>query len=175
VLVSCYTNCEEAELLVNGKSLSKKKLSDAPDRVISWYFPFEAGNVTAKAFIKGTEVSKYQLQTVGAPAGFLADIDKESLKNEGELIHVPIEVVDKDGNIVSNAINTISIDVTGAGELSGVESGNLDGEVDLKSHSRKAFNGKLLAFIQPLQKKGNITINISAQGLESKTVTIAAR
>jgi len=174
VLISCYTNCEEAELLVNGKSLGNKKLSDAPNRIIAWDFPFVAGNIVAKAYNKGIEVSKYQLLTVGEPAGFRAYFDKESLKKEGDLTHLQIEVVDKIGNIVSNAINTISVDVTGAGELLGVESGKLDGEVDLKSHSRKAFNGKLLVFIQPLQKKGNITINISSPGLESKKVTITA-
>jgi len=174
VLISCYTNCEEAELLVNGKSLGNKKLSDAPNRIIAWDFPFVAGNIVAKAYNKGIEVSKYQLLTVGEPAGFRAYFDKESLKKEGDLTHLQIEVVDKIGNIVSNAINTISVDVTGAGELLGVESGKLDGEVDLKSHSRKEFNGKLLVFIQPLQKKGNITINISSPGLESKKVTITA-
>lgn len=175
VLISCYTNCEEVELLVNGKSLGRKKLIDIPARVISWVLPFEAGSIEAKAYQKGAEVGKYQLQTVGEPAGFRAYFDKESLKKEGDLAHLQITVVDKNGNVVSNAINTISVDVTGAGELLGVESGLLDGEVDLKFHSRNAFNGKLLAFIQPLQKKGNITINISSPGLESKTVTIAAK
>jgi hypothetical protein len=175
VLISCYTNCEEAELLQNGKSLGRKKLIDSPTRVISWILPFEAGNIEAKAYIKGKEVSKYQLQTVGEPAGFRADFDKESLKKEDDLTHLQISVVDKNGNVVSNAVNTISVDVSGAGKLLGVESGKLDGEVNIKSHSRDAFNGKLLAFIQPLQKKGNITINISSPGLESKTVTIAVK
>lgn len=58
VRVSCYTNCEETELFLNGKSLGKKKLKNASGRVITWDFPFEAGTIVAKAFNKGTEVGK---------------------------------------------------------------------------------------------------------------------
>lgn len=175
VRISCYTNCEEVELFRNEKSLGKIRLSDTPTKVISWVTLFEPGNIVAKAFNKGVEVGKYQLQTVGEPVGFRASFDKESLKKESDLAHLKIEIVDKDGNVVTKAINVITVDLKGAGELLGVESAKLDGETDLKSHSRNAFNGKLLAFIQPLQKKGNIIINISSPGLESKTVTIAAK
>jgi beta-galactosidase/beta-glucuronidase len=175
VKVSCYTNCEEAELFLNGKSLDRKKLSEAEDRIISWDFPYEEGIIVVKGFNKGVEVGRYQLQTVGEPVGFSANFDKETLKKEGDLAHLKIEIVDKDGNVVTNANNVITVDIKGVGELLGVESGKLDGEVDIKSHSRDAFNGKLLAFIKPLQKKGNIVINISSPGLESKTVTIAAK
>jgi beta-galactosidase/beta-glucuronidase len=175
VRVSCYTNCEEVELFLNGKSLGKKKLIDTPTRVINWAFPYEAGNITAKAYNKGVEVGKYQLQTVGEPIGFRANFDKESLKKEGDLAHLKIEIVDKDGNVVTKATNAITVDIKGAGELLGVESGDIDGEVDLKSHTRMAYNGKLLAFIQPKQETGNITINISSPGLESKTVKIVSK
>jgi beta-galactosidase len=176
VRVSCYTSCEEAEFFQNGKSLGKKKMSDAPSRVISWIFPYESGTIIAKGYNKGVEACKYQLQTVGEPAGFKATFDKESLKKDGDLTHLRIEIVDKDGKPVTTAANVITVDVNGAGELLGVESGEIsDGDVVLKSHTRTAYFGKLLAFIQPVQKAGNITINISAPGLESKTVTIVAK
>lgn len=175
VRVSCYSNCEEAELLLNGKSLGKKRLDDASGRVITWDFPFETGDIVAKAFNEGTEVSEYQLQTVGEPAGFMASFDTQSLKKEGGLSHLKIEVVDEDGNVVTKSNNIISVDVTGAGELLGVESGELDGEVDLKSHSRKASEGKLLAFIQPARKKGTVTVHITSPGLEPKTLEIPVK
>ena len=78
VRVSCYTNCEEVELFRNGISFGKIKLSDTPTRIMNWEIPFEAGKLEAKAYNKGVEVVKKQLQTVGEPAGFKAVFDKES-------------------------------------------------------------------------------------------------
>lgn len=176
VSVSCYTTCEEVELLVNGKSLGRKKLSAEPTRVINWVFLFEAGNIIAKAYNKGIEVSKQELQTVGMPASFRASFDKEYLNSEGDLTHLKIEIIDKKGNLVITANNVITVKITGAGELLGVESGEIaDGDVDLQSDTRMSYYGKLLAFIQPLQKKGAITVNISSPGLDSKTFTISVK
>ena len=143
---------------------------------MNWEIPFEAGIIEAKAYNKGVEVIKKQLQTVGEPAGFKVDFDKESLNKEGDMAHLKIEIVDEDGNVVTTATNVITVDLNGAGELMGVESGEIvDGEVDLQSNSRMAYFGKLLAFIQPVQKKGNISITISSPGLESKTVQINSK
>lgn len=105
----------------------------------------------------------------------MASFGKKSLEKDGDLTHLKIEVVDEDGNVVTKATNIISLDIEGAGELLGVESGELDGLVDLKSHSRKAFEGKLLAFLRPLQKKGIVTVQITSPGLEPKTLEIPVK
>lgn len=174
--ISCYTNCEEAELLQNGKSFGKIKLSETSTRVINWVIPFEAGTIEAIAYKKGIEVARHQLQTVGEPAGFQVEFDKTTLKKEGDLAHLKIAVVDGDGNLVTTATNIITVNIEGAGELMGIESGEIaDGTVDLQSNSRMAYYGKLLAFIRPLNKKGKITLTISSPGLESKTVQIISK
>ncbi|HEY5469654.1 MAG TPA: sugar-binding domain-containing protein [Bacteroidales bacterium] len=176
VRVSAYTTCEEVELFLNGKSLGRQKISAAPTKVINWVFPYEAGTIVAKAYNKENEICNCQLQTVGEPASFRATFDKSSLKKEEDLAHLKIEIVDKAGNPVKNASNVITVKVTGAGQLRGIESGEIvDGDVNLQSDTRLSHMGKLLAFIQPVQKKGDVTVTISSPGLESKTVTITAK
>ena len=172
VMVFCYTNCEEVELVQNEKLIGREKLIDNPIRIISWVLPFEAGNLVAKAYKNGVEVGKYELKTVGKSTSFRTTIEDET----SNLIQLKIEIVDENNNVLTNATNVITIEVKGSGDLLGVESGDIpDATVDIQSNSRIAYYGKLLAFIQPLQKKGNIKINISSPGLESKTVTIAAK
>lgn len=176
VIVSCYTNCEEAELLVNGKSLGKKKLSDSPNLVINWIFPYEPGTIVAKAFKNGNEVGEHQLKTSGDPATFRASFDKEYLAAGGDLAHLKIEIVDKEGIPVTTATDVITVEVEGSGKLLGVDSGEIvDGDVDLKSNFRNAYYGKLLAFIESGSKKGKINITISSPNLESKTVSIPVK
>jgi len=175
VRVSAYTTCEESELLLNGKSLGKQKLSDATAKVINWIFPYEAGTLIMKAYNNGKEICKYQLQTVGDPVTFRGTFDKSSLKKEGDLAQLKIEIVDKAGNPVTTASNIITVKVTGAGRLRGVESGEIvDGDVNLQSDTRLSYMGKLLAFIQPSEKKGEVIVTISSPGLESKVVTIVS-
>jgi len=172
VMVFCYTNCEEVELVQNEKLIGREKLIDNPTRIISWVLPFEAGNLVAKAYKNGVEVGKYELKTVGKSTSFRTTIEDET----SNLIQLKIEIVDENNNVLTNATNVITVEVKGSGDLLGVESGDIpDATVDIQSNSRIAYYGKLLAFIQPLQKKGNIKINISSPGLESKTVTIAAK
>lgn len=172
VKVFCYTNSEEVELVQNEKLIGRKKLIDNPTRVISWVLPFEAGKLVAKAYKNGVEVGKYELKTVGKPTSFRTTIEDET----SNLIQLKIEIVDENNNVLTNATNVITVEVKGSGDLLEVESGDIpDATVNIQSNSRIAYYGKLLAFIQPLQKKGNIKINISSPGLESKTVTIAAK
>jgi len=46
VFLGCFTNCEEAELLVNGESLGRKKMSRYQMAENQWELPFTPGNVT---------------------------------------------------------------------------------------------------------------------------------
>ncbi len=36
IRISCFTNCNQAELMLNGKSSGKKQLADAAEKVITW-------------------------------------------------------------------------------------------------------------------------------------------
>jgi len=94
----------------------------------------------------------------------------------GDLAHLKIEIVDKEGIPVTTSTDVITVEVEGSGKLLGVDSGEIvDGNVDLKSNFRNAYYGKLLAFIESGSKKGKINITISSPNLESKTISIPVK
>jgi beta-galactosidase len=65
--VEVYSNCEEVELLLNGRSLGSQPLpSDASPRV--WSVPFQPGEIDAVAKNKGSVVARHSLRTAGPPA-----------------------------------------------------------------------------------------------------------
>jgi beta-galactosidase len=116
------------------------------------------------------------LKTTGDPFSFKTSFDKEYLKKGGDLAHLKIEIVDSEGNRVTTTTETITVEVEGKGNLLGIDSGEIvDGDVDLRSNSRKAYYGKLLAFIKSGNDKGSINISISAPDLESKSVRIQVK
>ncbi|HWI93219.1 MAG TPA: glycoside hydrolase family 2 TIM barrel-domain containing protein [Flavisolibacter sp.] len=169
VLVSCFTNCDEAELFLNGKSLGRKKLADTKERFISWRTVHQPGNLEAKGYKNDEEIAKFKLQTSGDAFAIIAKPDR-TVFNPGEkqLAQIEINIVDANGVIVPNADNEITITIDGPATLIGLESGSAFSHEDYKSNKRKALNGKLLAYIQS-QKEGTIKVTLSAQNLKATT------
>ena len=71
------------------------------------------------------------------------------------------------------AMNLLYFELTGAGELVGVDNGNAAGSESLKGNKMKLFNGKALAIIRSLRgKRGDITLTVHGDGLQSNKITI---
>ena len=73
--VEVYTNAEEVELFLNGKSLGNEK--QHPDAsAITFQVPFEPGTLKAVARSGGTIVASDELKTAGKPAQLVFTADK---------------------------------------------------------------------------------------------------
>lgn len=159
VSVNCYTNTEEAELFLNGKSLGKKKLKNEEDRVIEWILDFQPGELMVKGFNNGQEVSRHTLKTAGEAYALKANADpkKRNAKKKG-LAYIEIVVVDEAGSPVYDASDEITVTIEGAAKLPGLENSSLTIHEDYKANKRRAFHGKLLAFVQSKGKVGDIKV-----------------
>ncbi|MBF9252849.1 DUF4982 domain-containing protein [Pontibacter sp. 172403-2] len=173
VRVSCFTNAGEAELFLNDKSLGKKALAQANQRVIYWDVVYQPGELSAKAYNAGKEVSSHTLVTADKPYAIKATIDRKALSSEKKgLAHVEINVVDKNGNLVYNADNELTVTVEGPAKLLGLESGSHTSHEDYKANKRKVLHGKLLAYIQAAQKPGMVKVTIQSPELKPQTIQI---
>jgi beta-galactosidase/beta-glucuronidase len=175
VRVVCYTNSEEAELYLNGKSLGRKKLADSKDKTLVWKMVYQPGSLEVKGFKSGQQTGSYNLVTTGKPEVIKAILDKQSIKaNHDEVAHIEINLLDKDGRLVGNAGDEITITIEGPGKLIGLESGSLTSHEDYKSNKRKAVGGKLLAYVQA-EAAGQIKVTMSSGQLKSAVVRINAK
>jgi beta-galactosidase len=170
--VSAISNTEEAELFLNGKSLGKKPRTEK-SRPVFWDIDYQPGELWVKGFNKNSQVSSFQLKTAGAVSTIKASADKAqfTVKNK-ELAHIEVQLTDDAGNPLYDANNELLITIEGPAVLLGLESGDLASHEDYKANKRKAFNGKLLAYVQSTGKAGNVKITLSSPGLKSSTVLI---
>jgi hypothetical protein len=174
VRVSCYTNCTEAELFLNGKSLGKKALKEAKEKVIVWKVVYQPGELSVRGYKDGKEVRQMQLITTSAPSNIQAESDRKTIKaNKDDVAHIEIKVTDNKGMLAFESDHEIEIEIEGPGKLIGMESGDLSSHEDYKDNKQKVYHGRLLGYIQA-QNPGLIKLTIKSQGLESKVIEIEA-
>jgi len=169
VRVVSFTNGDAVELFLNGQSLGKKQGQE-----VAWDVPFAPGELLAKAYKNGQEVSRSTLRTVDAPAAFQANIYPSSAASKApSVFQIEVSIVDKAGNLVANATDEISVTVVGAGKVLGLESGDHASHEDYKTPKRHALHGKLLVYVQTMDV-GPVRVSLQAPGLASKTVDLKA-
>jgi beta-galactosidase len=173
--VWAYTNCEEVELLLNGKSLGfKKKVGD--DLHLIWRLPYAPGTVQAIGRTKGKEILIQEIKTAGTPAKIVLEADRRIISADGtDLAFVTVKVLDEQGTIVPSADNLINFTVTGEGKLAGTDNGLQTSMESFKARERKAFHGLCLAVVQSNEKQGTLTVRATSDGIRESSITITTR
>ena len=170
-----YTNFDEVELLVNGRSLGLKKKS-ADDLHLMWRTTFEPGTVRAVAKRADGKTLTREIRTAGAAAALALAADRSTIVADGkDLSFVTVDVLDAAGTLVPRADDLITFTITGPGKIVGVDNGNPISHEPFKASYRKAFNGKCLAVIQSTKEQGVIQLTAAAEGLAPATIHISVK
>jgi beta-galactosidase len=167
-----YNNADEVELFLNNRSLGVRK-KDSNDIHVQWRVKYEPGTLKAVSRNKGKVVLIKTINTAGAPARVEIVPDKKILHADGkDLSFVTVRILDKNGNLVPEADNNITVEITGEGVLAGMDNGYPASMESFKAASHKAYNGLCLAIIQAKNKTGNIQVTIKSPGLPSASVVL---
>nr|WP_319509481.1 glycoside hydrolase family 2 TIM barrel-domain containing protein [uncultured Draconibacterium sp.] len=168
-----YSNADEVELFLNGKSLGAK--SNKGQMNLSWDVPYDPGTLKAVAKSDGKIVAEKVIKTASEPAEIQVLVDKNTLQADGEsCAHLEVNILDANGNFVPNANNLISFKINGPATNIGVDNGDPLDLASTKLNQRKAFNGKCLMILQSQKESGNITVEVAADGLESSIVKVVS-
>jgi len=171
-----YSNADEVELFLNGKSLgTKSKQGDSLH--IAWKVKYEPGTLKAVSRKNGKVVKTTEVKTAGPPARIELTADRSIIRsNDHDLSYITVKIVDKNGIIVPNADNDVKFKLSGADSfLAGVDNGSQTSMESFKADHRKAFNGLALAIIGAKNKPGTVTITATANGLTSASLPITIK
>ncbi len=113
------------------------------------------------------------LKTAGKGLELKMDVDRQVLQKTGEdLAYVIIYLTDEDRILQTSADRKVSVTVEGAGVLQGFGSADPKTTENFFDTERTTFDGKVLAVIRSKAETGIIAVTASAEGCESKTVTL---
>ncbi|WP_299553147.1 beta-galactosidase GalB [Seonamhaeicola sp.] len=191
--VFSYTNCDEVELFVNGKSFGKKvkgkDFTEIPSEYhefekgmyktkyrLSWHLPYQPGSIKVVAYKAGKEAATKEIKTAGKPAKIKLEADRSSITADGkDLSFISVSVLDENGNLCPKADNLINFKVEGAGTLAAVGNGDQTSLASFRAPQRKAFSGKCLLIVKSEETGGTINITTSSDGLADKTISIETK
>lgn len=174
-----YTNADEVELFVNGKSLGRKTNNRNDSRVrnrIKWdNITYHPGYIEAVAYTNGKIVARHRIETTGEAVALRATPDNTNWKADGtDLQHIRIEAVDKKNRPVQTANGTVHFSVEGdAAEIVAVDNGNLYSNELHTGRERQLYNGTALVILRSRQKAGKITLNVTCDGMKKATVKLS--
>lgn len=166
VRVMTVTNCGEAELFLNGKSLGKQKLDVC--KPCEWNVAFEKGSLTAKGYDCSGMIVEETIYTTDEPCAIELEPQMNTIKNDGadtEVINV--YAVDKNGLRVPTADNFIEFNIEGGGKILGVGNGDPQCLEADNQPRRSLFNGSCQVLVQ--SKEGAEHIKLIAQSDNLKT------
>jgi beta-galactosidase len=167
-----YSQADEVELFLNGKSLGVKR-KQGDDLHVSWKVPYQLGALKAVSRLNGKVVLTQQIKTAGKPTRIELVADRTIIKGDGnDLSFITARILDADGNLVPDADNLLKFSIVGPGTIAGTDNGCQTDLESFKSKQHKAFNGLCLAVVQSQQSKGQIIVNATGEGLTPSRIMI---
>lgn len=183
-----YTNGDEVELFLNGKSLGVKKNSNDPKlrARIKWdNIAYAPGTLVAVAKKNGRVVARHQIETTGEAVALKLVPDMETWHADGkDLMHVRIYAVDKKGRRVLNvkdakAFDKLTFTVKGDANIVAVDNGNIAsdelhiGKTQLeKTIQRNLFQGSALVILRAGDKPGKIELSVAGEKMKAKKLVL---
>ncbi|WP_187261633.1 glycoside hydrolase family 2 TIM barrel-domain containing protein [Pontibacter beigongshangensis] len=161
-MMKVYSNCDVAELFVDGKSLGVKKRNsqDFPAAGLRWMVPMTKGKHSVKVVARKGRTTvtdalefEYQTEKWGAPARMVL----EKLEEKNDTTTVQVKMLDSRGVLCLDAAQNVRFGLTGDGEL-------IDNQGTSTGASKlQLYNGR--AIIRLKTNKGENVVSVRSDGI----------
>ncbi len=163
VRVACYTNCDEAELWLNGEVIGKKKAYDEATGIIYWDVTYAPGELKVVAYKNGEMAARDSIFSNTMPASI--SVDAWPATDGGNFRILEVNILDANGNKSILADNEIHCRISG-GTLLGLENASNNAADDFLDSRQRCINGKLLIYARKDADKP-MTVRLYSPLLES--------
>ncbi len=118
-----FSNHDEVELALNGKSLGRKKMPK--DGHLEWQVPYEPGTLVATGFRSGKQVQTSSVETTGTASVLGLTPDRAEIHADGQDVSVvTVFGDDSKGRLDPLAKSLVTFELKGPGRILGVGNGD---------------------------------------------------
>lgn len=158
IVIEVYSPGDEAEVIVNGKSLGKKKIEGFIARFDTVYAP---GEVECISYENGKKIASYTLKTA-IDARLKAEVTYDNEK----LVFIDITNADTNGNVDTHTLAHIKVSVDGADFRLGT--GNPKSDYNYITDETDSFLGRALLIVKKENSSDKAKVSISLNEQEIK-------
>lgn len=170
-----YTNGDEVELFVNGKSMGRRtnNVANSKERNrIYWKdIPYQKGSIEARAYRKGEgkPIAIHREETAGNAVKLAATGDNTEWKADGQdLQHIRIHAVDSKNRRDYGASQRLKFAVEGPAEIVGVINGDLSSNELTVGDTRSLAAGSCAVILRSTGQPGEVIFTATAEDAELK-------
>jgi beta-galactosidase len=175
-----YSNCDEVELIVNGKKLGRQAMPK--NGHLKWQATYQPGKVVAYGYKQGKRIMTQTIETTKPAYKTVLKSDRLSITADGrDLAVITVEVQDQKGRIVPDACPMLTFTLEGAGRILGAGNGDpmylgADHPKDMncRQFSIPAFNGLAQILIQSDEPSSSLVLNCQSEGLKTSSLFLVA-
>ncbi|MCL2879813.1 MAG: DUF4982 domain-containing protein [Treponema sp.] len=162
-----YTNCGEAELLINGKKMGRRRPADFPGGIIEWTFEYASGEVKVLGYRNSEEVCGYTLVTAGKAKHIRLLPDRTKLAcGANDIAHVEVNITDANGALCPAEDVTVEFSLSGDGAILGACSDDLNSGHGFTGTKVITSGGKALVMIRAGGSPGPLELTAYSENLK---------
>lgn len=179
--VWAYSNMDEVELFVNGKSAGRQAMPK--NGHLSWTTTYAPGSLRAVGYKNGKKAMETKIETTGQPAQLRLSADRGTIKADGKDVSVvTVSVLDSKGRVVPTADIKLDLSIDGAANILGVGNGNptyrtseRPTDPKARTYTVETFNGLAQILLQSASgEPAPATLTVSSEGVKPASLTITA-
>lgn len=181
--IHLFTNCDEAELFVNGRSLGRQGRFPASGvlaeryRIIWHGVEWEPGSIRAVGYRSGVQCAEESLQTAGAPAKLRLASRRTVCSADGEdMLFATVEAVDSRDVPCPDADCLVRFHLTGSASMAiaAADAGNAASTEPFPLPECSLFSGKAVVYLKSTGSSGRCTLHAESAGLSPAALELAA-
>lgn len=164
--VAIFSRAERLKVELNGRLIVDQAVETDKGAITQVDVPYEPGILQVTAFAGGKQIGRRKLETAGEPTALRLTADRKRIRpDRNQLAYVTIEILDKSGSIVPDAVHVLRADIVGPMELVAFGNANPRGVASFRQPVAKTWHGRALAVLRPTGESGVVTVSIDGDGL----------
>jgi beta-galactosidase len=164
--LSVFSRADRLKVELNGRVVADQPVEFGKGTITQIDIPYEPGKLIVTAFAQGRQIARRGLETAGDPAAINLIVDRKRITSgRDDLAYVTVEIFDKSGKLVPDAVHVLQAAVSGPVELVALGNANPRGVASFRQPVAKTWHGRALAVLRPTGGSGVATISIESEGL----------
>ena len=176
-----YSNCDEVELIVNGKKLGRQPMPK--NGHLKWRAVYQPGRVVAYGYKNGKHIMTQTIETTKPACQTMLKADRTELTADGrDVAVITVEVQDKKGRVVPDACPVLTFTLEGEGRILGAGNGDPmfpgqdhPSDANCREFTIPAFNGLAQVLIQSTPTPSALVLRCQGDGLKTGSINISTK